>query len=179
MIVFSNTRGTRLRAWLGCAAIAAGLLCGASFGAEPALQSPAGAEALSLTVDEAVALFLSQNLDLLMAQYGIDSAKGLEVTSKLFPNPTLSADLTGSATRSFHDVGALSLRVDQLFELAGKRSYRQESARYAVLSAEAAFTDAVRILGFAVKDAFYHVLQARQRLDLAKQNSAKDRKSVV
>ena len=171
MIVFSNTRGTRLRAWLGCAAIAAGLLCGASFGAEPALQSPAGAEALSLTVDEAMALFLKQNLDLLMAQYGIDSAKGLEVTARLFPNPNLSVDVTGGMTLSFGQVGVLALRIDQLFELAGKRGYRQESAKYGVQSAEASFADAVRTLGFAVKDAFYHVFQARQKLELAQLNS--------
>src|SRR2546426_3893031 len=132
MIGLSNTCGTRLRAWLGCAAIATGLLCGASFGAEPALQSPAGAETLSLTVDEAMALFLKQNLDLLMAQYGIDSAKGLEVTARLFPNPNVSVDVTGGMTLSFGQVGVLALRIDQLFELAGKRGYRQGNAQNGV-----------------------------------------------
>src|SRR3989442_14479707 len=135
MIVFSNTRGTRLRAWLGCAAVAAGLLWGASFGAEPALQSPAGAETLSLTVDEAMTLFLKQNLDLLMAQYGIDSAKGLEVTARLFPNPNLSVDVTGSRTLSFRQVNVLALPIDQLFELARKRGLPQESAPYGVPAA--------------------------------------------
>lgn len=154
------------------AALVVVLLCAAPLpAAEPLPSETPQAEVLTLTVDEAMALFLKQNLDLLMAQYGVDSAKGLEVTAKLFPNPTLSADLTGSQTQSFHDVGALDLRVDQLFELAGKRGYRQESARFAVLSAEAAFADAVRTLGFAVKDTFYHVLQAKQKLDLARQNS--------
>ena len=150
-----------------------GVLLGsvATVRAEPLPSETPPAEVFTLTVDEAMALFLKQNLDLLMAQYGVDSAKGLEVTAKLFPNPTLSADLTGSHTQSFHDVGALGLRLDQLFELAGKRGYRQESARFAVLSAEAAFADAVRTLGFAVKDTFYHVLQAKQKLDLARQNS--------
>src|SRR3989442_3180567 len=81
-------------------------------------------------------------------------------------------DVTGSMTQSFGKVGALALRIDQLYELAGKRGYRQESARYGVQSAEASFADAVRTLGFAVKDAFYHVLQAKQKLELAKQNSA-------
>src|SRR5205823_5358603 len=61
---------------------------------------------------------------------------------------------------------------DQLFELAGKRAYRQESARYATLSAEAAFADAVRTLGFSVKEAFYKVLQTRRKLELATENSA-------
>jgi len=169
---FSNTCCTRLRAGLGCAAIATGLLCSASFGAEPAPQPLASGGTISLTVDEAMGLFLKQNLDLLIAQYGIDSAKGLEVTARLFPNPNLSMDVTGSMTQSFGQVGALALRIDQLFELAGKRGYRQESARYGVQSAEASFADAVRTLGFAVKDAFYHVVQAKQKLELAKQNSA-------
>jgi cobalt-zinc-cadmium efflux system outer membrane protein len=173
MIRFPNTYGAGLRARLGIAACAAMLLWAPPLlAAEPFPSEAAKPEAFTLTVDEAMALFLSQNLDLLMAQYGVDSAKGLEVTSKLFPNPTLSADMTGSTTKSFHDVGSLGMRLDQLFELAGKRGYRQESARFAVLSAEAAFADAVRTLGFAVKDTFYHVLQAKQKLDLARQNSA-------
>ncbi len=172
MIDFSNTRARRLRAWLGCAAIATALLCGSVGQTQPVPAPASDKEMLTLTVNEAMALFLSRNLDLLMAQYGIDSAKGLEVTAKLFPNPNLSVDLTGSTTQSFHDVGGVSFRVDQLFELAGKRGYRQESARFGVQSAEAVFADAVRALGFAVKDAFYHVLQAKQKLDLAKQNSS-------
>src|SRR5206468_5511580 len=118
MISFSNIRGKGLRSGLGYAAIGAVLLCGGSFGAEPARQPPPGAETLSLTVDEAMALFLKHNLDLLIAQYGIDSAKGLEVTARLFPNPNLSVDVTGGTTLSFGQVGVLALRIDQLFELA-------------------------------------------------------------
>src|SRR3989449_2742478 len=144
MIGFSNTSSTRLRAWLGCVAIATGLLCGASFGAEPAPQPPPGAETLNLTVDDAMALFLKQNLDLLIAQYGIDSAKGLEVTARLFPNPNLSVDVTGGMTLSFGQGGVLALRIDQLFELAGKRGYRQGGARACGPAAEAAFSEAPR-----------------------------------
>src|SRR5947208_3630047 len=80
MMGFSNTGDTALRAWFCCAAIGTGLLCGAALGAEPVPQPPASAGTLSLTVDEATALFLKQNLDLLIAQYGIESARGLEVT---------------------------------------------------------------------------------------------------
>src|SRR2546428_10768139 len=155
MIGFSNTSSTRLRAWLGCVAIATELLCGASFGAEPAPPLPPGAETLNLTVDDAMALFLKQNLALLIAQYGIDSAKGLEVTARLFPNPNLSVDVTGSRTLSFGQVSVLALRIDQLFELAGKRGYRQGSARYGGQVAVAVFGGAPRALGFAGKGAFY------------------------
>src|SRR3989449_8857782 len=90
---------------------------------------PAIAGAISLTVDEAMGLFLKQNLDLLIAQYGIDSAKGLEVTARLFPNPNLSVDVTGGMTLSFGQGGVLALRVDQRFELAGERGYREARRR--------------------------------------------------
>lgn len=170
MIDLSDIRRT-IRLACSCSVAAGLLIAGEPLRAQPAPS--AGAEVLSLTVNEAMALFLRQNLDLLMAQYGIDSAKGLEVTSKLFPNPTLSADVTGSTTKSFHDVGSLSLRLDQLFELAGKRGYRQESSRYGIQSAEAAFADAVRTLGFSVKEAFYKILLAKRKLDLAQDNSAR------
>jgi len=172
MAGFPNISETRLRAWLYCAAVAAGLLCGPTFGAGPTPQSPASADSVSLTVDDATALFLKQNLDLLIAQYGIDSAKGLEVTARLFPNPVFSVDATTSTTRSINRTGSVTGRVDQLFELAGKRAYRLESARYATQSAEAAFSDAVRTLGFSVREAFYKVLQARRKLELAKESSS-------
>src|SRR5437667_12689813 len=55
-----NIGDTALRAWFCCAAIGTGLLCGAAFGAEPAPQPPANDGTLSLTVDEATALFLKQ-----------------------------------------------------------------------------------------------------------------------
>ena len=172
MIGFPKISDTGLRAWLNCAAVATWLLCGAAFGAEPAPQPPANGGSVSLTVDEATALFLKQNLDLLMVQYGIESAKGLEVTARLFPNPILSVDATTSTTRSVNRAGSLTARVDQLFELAGKRAYRQESARYATLSAEAAFADAMRTLGFSVREAFYKVLQTRRKLELARESSS-------
>jgi cobalt-zinc-cadmium efflux system outer membrane protein len=60
--------------------------------------------------------------------------------------------------------------IQQLFELAGKRGYRIESAEYGLQSAEAAFEDAVRQLSFAVKDAYYRVQLARRRLVLAEEN---------
>src|SRR5438094_4800893 len=140
----------------------------------PAIGAPLESSApdvLTLTVDDALGLFLKRNLDLLMAQYGIEFAKGLEVTAKLFPNPILSVDGTGSTTKSLHQVGALSGRVDQLFELAGKRRYRMESARFGTQSAEAAFTDAVRTWGFSVEEASCRVLLCRVKAEHRKVNS--------
>jgi cobalt-zinc-cadmium efflux system outer membrane protein len=54
--------------------------------------------------------------------------------------------------------------------MAGKRGYRIESAAFGAQSAEESFRDAVRQLGFTVKDAYYRIQLARRRLALAEEN---------
>ena len=52
-----------------------------------------------LNLSEAVALFLKQNLDLLIAKYGIDFSKGQQITAKIFPNPVLQVGTQSSWTQ--------------------------------------------------------------------------------
>ena len=133
---------------------------------------PAPTSSLSLSVSESVSLFLKQNLDLLMTKYGIDDAKGLAITAKLFPNPVFS--LFGGAAftqqQTFKGTRYLTPQIEQMFLLAGKRGYRIESAGYGIQAAEATFTDAIRELTLALKDAYFQVQLASRRLDLAKDN---------
>ena len=136
---------------------------------------PAGTFAppvVRLNLSEAVALFLKQNLDLLIAKYGIDSTKGQQITARLFPNPVAQIGNVASFTQgnTLAKTGAFTMQVQQLFELAGKRGYRIESAGFGVQSAEADFEDAIRQLGFTLKDAYYRVLVAQRRLALAEEN---------
>lgn len=128
--------------------------------------------AVRLNLSEAVALFLKQNLNLLIAKYGIDYSKGQQITAKLFPNPVLQIGTVASFTQgnTLSNSGALTAQVQQLFELAGKRGYRIESAGFGVQSVEADFEDAVRQLGFTIKDVYYRVLVAQRRLALAEEN---------
>ncbi|MDH3504232.1 MAG: TolC family protein [Nitrospirota bacterium] len=133
---------------------------------------PAPTSSLSLSVSESVSLFLKQNLDLLMTKYGIDDAKGLAITAKLFPNPVFS--LFGGAAftqqQTFKGTRYLSPQIEQMFLLAGKRGYRIESAGYGIQAAEATFTDAIRQLTLTLKDTYFQVQLASRRLDLAKDN---------
>ncbi|MDP3089742.1 MAG: TolC family protein [Nitrospira sp.] len=128
--------------------------------------------ALRLSLDETVALFLRQNLDLLMAKFGIDSAKGQQITARLFPNPVASIGTLSAFTqgRTAGNSGAVIGQIQQLFELAGKRGYRIESAAFGTQSVEAAFEDAVRQLTFTVKDAYNRTQLAQRRLALAEEN---------
>ena len=135
-------------------------------------QTTVAPKALRLSVNDALGLFISQNLDVLIAKYGIEYTKGQDVTARLFPNPLLSVGTLSSYTqgRTLSNSGALITQVAQLFELAGKRGYRIESAGFGTQSAEAAFEDAVRQLGFTVKDNYFRIQLAQRRLVLAEEN---------
>jgi len=161
-----------------CFLIVLSVLSTSAYPSNAASPSPAPEQAtmasktLRLSVNEALGLFVSQNLDVLIAKYGIEYTKGLEVTARLFPNPMLSVGTVSSYTqgRTLSNSGQLFTQVAQLFELAGKRGYRIESAGFGTQSAEAAFEDAVRQLGFTVKDTYYRVQLAQRRLVLAEEN---------
>ena len=135
-------------------------------------QATVASKTLRLSMTDALGLFIRQNLDVLIAKYGIEYTKGQEVTARLFPNPLLSVGTLSSYTqgRTLSNSGQLFTQVAQLFELAGKRGYRIESAGFGTQSAEAAFEDAVRLLGLTVKDNYYRVQLAQRRLVLAEEN---------
>ena len=138
--------------------------------APAAAATPNGVARLSLT--ESLGLFLKQNLDLLIAKYGIETSKGQQITARLLPNPVLQVGNVASFTQgnTIATTGGITSQVQQLFEIAGKRGYRIESAGYGVQSSEAEFEDAVRQLSFAVKDAYFRVQLAQRRLALAEEN---------
>ena len=155
--------------------IALSVFASPSGATSPALaseQATVESKPLRLSINDALALFIRQNLDVLIAKYGIEYTKGQEVTARLFPNPLLSVGTLSSYTqgRTLFNSGQLFTQVAQLFELAGKRGYRIESAEFGTQSAEAAFEDAVRQLGFTVKDTYYRIQLAQRRLVLAEEN---------
>ena len=131
---------------------------------------PRGTVRLSLT--DAITLFLNQNLDLLIARYGIDSSKGQQITATLFPNPVLQVGGSASFTQgnTLARTGNLATQMQQVFEVAGKRGYRIESADFGTQAAEAGFEDTVRQLSFSLKDSYYQVQLAQRRLALAEEN---------
>jgi cobalt-zinc-cadmium efflux system outer membrane protein len=133
------------------------------------MEAPA---AVRLSLNDSLALFLKQNLDVLIAKYGIEYSKGQQITARLFPNPVASIGTLSSFTqgRTLNNSGYVMTQIQQLFELAGKRGYRIESAGFGTQSAEASFEDAVRQLGFTVKDTYFRVQLAQRRLALAEEN---------
>jgi outer membrane protein, heavy metal efflux system len=127
---------------------------------------PSFPKVLRLTLDEAMALFLKQNLDLIIASYGIDAAKGRQITARLYPNPTLSVSTLSAYTQgcNLDKCGAVAPSLTQLFEVAGRRGYRMEAAALDTMSIEAKFEDAVRQLGFTLKETYFRVQRQRGHL---------------
>ena len=125
---------------------------------------------LRLSLDEALAIFLQQNQDLLIAKYGIEAAKVRSITAGLFPNPELSIAGFSAFTQkcTFSDCRGILPEISQLFEVAGKRGFRVESADLGTQSAEAGFEDTLRQLSFTVQDTYYRVQVERRHLEVDK-----------
>jgi cobalt-zinc-cadmium efflux system outer membrane protein len=84
----------------------------------------------------------------------------------------LSVGAVGSASQglTLSRSGQVYPQVQQLFEVAGKRGYRIESAGFGTKGAEAAFEDAIRQLGFTLKETYYRVQVGQRRLGLAEES---------
>ncbi|HKR79999.1 MAG TPA: TolC family protein, partial [Nitrospira sp.] len=166
------------RRWTSCSiGLLAGLLSLSASQAPAAPPGPPSVEqrppaSIRISLTDALGLFLQQNLDVLIAKYGIEYSKGQQITARLFPNPVMSIGNLASFTQGHTagNSGQIFVQAQQLFELAGKRGYRIESAGFGAQSAEAAFEDAVRQLGFTVKDSYYRVQLAQRRLAIAEEN---------
>src|SRR6266404_2417927 len=81
----------------------------------------------SITIKDAVSIFLQQNLQLVAARYDIDSADAEKLTARLRPNPQLTLGLSGlplSLSGPFISEQTYSYGISQTIELGGKRSKR-------------------------------------------------------
>jgi outer membrane protein, heavy metal efflux system len=130
---------------------------------------------LRLSLDDAIAMFLRQNLDVLKTKYGIDAAKAQQITAGLFPNPELSINTLSAYTQdcNLSKCGGIMPVISQLFLVAGKRGFRVESAEFGTQSAEAGFEDTLRQLSFAVKDTYYRLQVGRRLLADDEQRSSR------
>jgi cobalt-zinc-cadmium efflux system outer membrane protein len=126
----------------------------------------------SITIADAVSIFLSQNLQLVAARYDIDLAEAEKLTAGLRPNPEMGislSDIPLGGTR-FYRPQTYSYGISQTFELGGKRQKRVEVANTGSDLARAQFEVAVWQLTNDVKKKFYAVLLAESLLNLAKEN---------
>lgn len=127
----------------------------------------------SITISDAVSIFLRQNLQLVAARYDIDTVDAEKLTAKLRPNPEISvgfSDIPLDFTQSFLNPQTFSYGISQTFELGGKRGKRIDEANANSELARAQFQTVLWQLTNDLKKKFYAVLLAESLLKLAQEN---------
>jgi cobalt-zinc-cadmium efflux system outer membrane protein len=171
-------------AWALSGLIAAlwGVAVPAVTGAADSTAAPA-----TLSLAEAQRLAVQNNWDLLTAGGDVDAAKGVDETSREFPNPTLNlsetlinVDRTSRTTMGngfFERNYDTTAGVSEFFEL-GKRGHRQDSAAAGLQSARARFLDAKRLLNLNVANGYVAAVQAEENVRILKASAATLRKEA-
>lgn len=162
------------RLTVGCAVLWA-LPCDAQNAASVASQESSGLQVFS--IEEAVRAAVDHNLNLLAARANLTLAEAQMMTARLRPNPVISAsadslDWLGTRFTEANGLGPsqFEFRVDVPFERGGKRALRMQTAAFEKQIAEAEFADAVRRLRFDVMVACIDLLEAKAKLQLARDN---------
>jgi cobalt-zinc-cadmium efflux system outer membrane protein len=136
----------------------------------------AGPPPEALTIEQAVQQAVEHNLNLLAERYNLSIADARIVTAKLRPNPVLSAgwdyiDFLGGFTHENQGGPTeYNLRTDFILERGGKRERRIEVARSAREVSQLQLLNTTRTLVLDVQNAFVDVLQAKDNLELAREN---------
>lgn len=147
---------------------AAGIFSGRS-------QTPSPLAKRSITVSDAVSIFLQQNFQVIAARYDIDSAEAEKLTARLRPNPQISVgfqDLPLNLSGNLLKEQQYSYAISQTFELGGKRSKRIDAANANSDVARAQFQMVLWQLTNDLKRKFYTVLLNESLLRLARENEA-------
>ncbi|MEP6848414.1 MAG: TolC family protein [Acidobacteriota bacterium] len=127
----------------------------------------------SITISDAVTIFLQQNLQLVAAKYDVATADAEKLTAKLRPNPQASvtfADVPLDFRRNFVKPHTFDYSISQTLEMGGKRQKRIDAANATSEVAKAQFQTAVWQMTNDLKKKFYAVLLAESLLNLANEN---------
>jgi cobalt-zinc-cadmium efflux system outer membrane protein len=131
---------------------------------------------LTITEEQAVALFYQRNLSLIAASLNIDHARAQEIIAAAIPNPVFSFTVHELAPKAFAPesrhlaVPALLPQIQQLIETAGKRRLRIESSELATEAVNFDVQDVARVLTNSVRRSFYNLLLAQKTIKVASDN---------
>lgn len=131
---------------------------------------------LTITEEQAIALFYQRNLGLIAASLNIDNAQAQEIIAAAIPNPVFSFTVHELAPKAFAPesrhlaVPALLPQIQQLIETAGKRRLRIESSELATEAVNLDVLDVARVLTNAVRRSFYNLLLSQKTINVANDN---------
>ncbi len=144
-----------------------------------------GEDTVRLTLDDALASLRRQNPELLAGALHVRAAHGDVVTAGLLPNPTLSAGAgnfplgqTNPRGIGVRDTVVSQVGLEEEVLLPGKRGARLAAARRREEAAAAGRADLERRLAFELRARFVALLEATERLRLARENLEHYRETV-
>ena len=135
--------------------------------------APSAGQTRSITIADAVSIFLQQNLELAAARYDVDLVDAEKLSAGLRPNPEIefeAGDVPVEFGPSLIRPDKYSYGISQTFELGGKRQKRVDAANRESELAEAEFQVVLWQMTSDVKRKFYSVLLTKSLLDLAREN---------
>jgi len=139
------------------------------------IQAQDKASKRSITLDEAVEIFLRQNLELVAARYDIETADAEKLTARLRPNPQFTvglADLPLNLSGPVIKEQTYSYGISRTIELGGKRSKRIDVANANSDLARGQFQMTVWQMTNDLKRKFYTVVLNQSLLNLARENES-------
>jgi len=118
----------------------------------------------ALTMEQAVASALRNNLDLRAASFEVDKARGRLLQAGLWPNPELEFSTT--TDRAFNDEGERTSAAgfQQAFPVSGRLHFAKRVSRVDVAQAMAEIRNRERLLIGEVQRDFLNVLLLRQQI---------------
>jgi len=148
------------------------------------------AHAESLTQEEAVAIALQRNRDVIAARLDIEGAELDVVAARVYPNPTLSYNLGNlvlgkgnpegnpPVSPGFFGEPVQTFGVTQVLDLWSKRGARSGAAEQGVARQRLVTEDALREIAYAVRSAFADVSREQSERDLAREVAARYAETV-
>jgi len=131
-----------------------------------------------ITLDQAIAMAVAHNHNLLAARTTIQQNEAEEITANLRPDPVLMGDTqflpvfqpSNFSSDYLDNITQFDLGVSYLFERGQKRPHRLQAARDTTAVSRSQVADNERTLTFNVATDFINVELAESTLELANQN---------
>jgi outer membrane protein, heavy metal efflux system len=139
-------------------------------------------DTLTVTFPQADSLFLSGNLSLLAQKCNIDAARAQVIQAKVFKNLNVSISqnvynpyFQTMGTKKwfdFSDKGDMSVQLQKLFLLAGKRNKQINIARTGAVKEEELYFDLIRTLKYTLHSQLYNTYYLKKTLSMYEKETA-------
>src|ERR1043165_7679573 len=133
-------------------------------------------DTVHVTLEEAEARFLAQNLHLIAQHYGVRADSALIRQARLWDNPTLNVDqnvyvenqgwFKHGQDEAGNPTGQFYVQIQQLIQLGGKRSKAVAVASANAGLSQLQFEEAMRTLRQTLRKDFFTILQLERNANL-------------